>query len=166
MPAHFEVFVGFEEFLVGEEVGELGEGGVAGVAFEDVGDEEGVEVVQEDGVDLGTADDEDVGVLKIEFGEVARRVNDVDALCRPIGIAGEDDVLAIGQGAPDGFVGFAAHDDGVAAGGALEEFEVLGELPRKVATPADDAVGGHRDDAGELDAVHTETAALMCGCGS
>jgi len=41
--ADFEVVVGFEDFVVGEEVGEGGEGGVAGVGLEDVGDEEVVE---------------------------------------------------------------------------------------------------------------------------
>ena len=166
MPAHLELLVGFEELFVGEEVSKLGEGGVAGVTLEDVGDEEGAEVIEEGCVDLGTADDVDVRVLQFEFGEVSGFMDDIHAFCGPLGITSEDDVLAFGEGAPDGFVGLATHDDGVAAGGALEKLEVLGEVPWKVATPTDDAVRGHRNNAGELKIVHTEMAALMCGCGS
>ena len=44
--------VGFEDFVVGEEVGERGEGGVAGMGLQDVGDEEVVEERQEQGVDF------------------------------------------------------------------------------------------------------------------
>ncbi len=145
--------VGFEDFVAGEEVGEQGEGGVAGVGFEDVGDEEVVEVVEEGGVDLGTADDEDVGVLEVKVLEIGGVVDDGDAFGRPLAIAGEDDVLALGEGATDGFVGLAAHDDGVAAGGAFEEGEILGEVPGEVAASADDAVGGHGDDAGEVEGI-------------
>lgn len=79
MPPDFEIVEGLEDFLVGEEVGEFGEGGVAGVVFEDVGDEEVVEVFEKGAVNLGAADDEDMGVLEFEISEVGGVVDDVDA---------------------------------------------------------------------------------------
>lgn len=67
-----------------------------------------------------------------------------------VGIAGEDDVLALGEGAADGVEGFAPHHDGMAGGLFFEEFEVFGEVPRKGAIASDDAFGGHGNDGGEF----------------
>lgn len=62
------------------------------------------------------------------------------------GGAAKDDVASIGQWAADGFMCFPSHDDRMAEGQGLEEFEVFGEVPWQRAGPADEAVGGHGDD--------------------
>ena len=81
--ADFEGVVLFEEFAGGEGGLEFGEEGVAGEGFVETGDEEIVEGGKEEAIDLGSADDEDVGVDEREVREVVRSMDDVDALVVP-----------------------------------------------------------------------------------
>ena len=94
------------------------------------------------------ADDEDFWGIGTGGGKVGKGANESDSVTRGEG-GTEDDVLASGKRSADGFEGGAAHEDGVTEGGALEELEVFGEVPRKGAVATDDAVGGHGDDGGE-----------------
>ncbi len=65
------------------------------------------------------------------------------------GAAGDDEIAAGGEGFLLEFVeGFAAHDDGLAAGHALKMLEVGGNMPGEMAVLADEAGGSHGDDEG------------------
>lgn len=62
-----------------------------------------------------------------------------------MGLAGDDDVGAAGQGAVLGgeaVPGFAPHDDGCAECGAFEVCEVFGQVPGHFAVAPDGAVAG------------------------
>ena len=62
----------------------------------------------------------------------------------------DNDGCAIRQGPPNGFEGFAAHNDRVARGELFEPLEILGQMPRDAIALADDAIQGHRCDRFEL----------------
>lgn len=58
-------------------------------------------------------------------------------------LAADDDIAPPWQGATEGFVGFATHDDRVPQSEGLEVLEVLWQAPGHGVVVADDAVGGH-----------------------
>lgn len=93
-------------------------------------------------------------------------MNHLDSWSGPVGIACEHDVAAHGQRAANGIKGFAAHDDGVACGGALEKREILGQMPWQGARVTDDPVGSHGDNSGEV-GLHGEAMgwfpSVQCG---
>ena len=72
-----------------------------------------------------------------------------DTFRRPGAFAGEHDILPPGERPADGVVGFAPHDHRVAAGGTLEEPEVLREVPREGVVPADHPLRSHGNDGGK-----------------
>ena len=139
----------FEDLAVREFLCKLGEKGVAGVVLFDVGDDQRAEPGQQGAVDFGTADDVGGACLAHGAGDFARIVDDGDAGMAPAAVAGEHDVLSLGQGSTNGIEGFAAHDDGVAAGGFFEKGEVFGKVPRQGVVAANDTFRGHGDNANE-----------------
>lgn len=158
MAVDLEVVAGEEEFA-GVEVGL--EGREKGVAFGveiDAGEEEFGAAREEGGVEFGAADEVEVfsGGRGGDFFESAE-----DARTGDLGRSREDPVFTTGEGFSNGVVGFAAHEDDVAEGGAFEKFQVLGEVPRDAALEADGAVAGHGGDGD-----HTAMGALMAGWGS
>ena len=58
--------------------------------------------------------------------------------------------------------GASAHDDGVARGDGLEAFQVVGQPIDQFVLKADGSVLCYS----YYDGNHTDTVALMCGCGS
>ena len=148
-----------EEEFAGVEVGV--EGREKGVAFGvevDAGEEDFGAAGKEGGVEFGAADE-----VEIFFG---RGLGDFvegaeDAHAGDLGRSREDPVFTAGEGFSNGVVGFAAHEDDVAEGGAFEKSEVLGEVPGDAAVEADGAVAGHGGDGD-----HTAMGALMAGWGS
>jgi len=126
----------------------LGEVGVASVGMMDVSDIKFIKLVEEEVVDLRAADDEDLrvgGILKIVGG-----VDDRDSLMTPFVAMGEDDVFTFRERAPDGVESGAAHEDGMTEGCFFEEFEILRQVPGKVAVFSDDTIIGHGYDGGEF----------------
>ena len=89
---------------------------------------------EEEPVDLLTADHKEITAIQfvLEFLQFVEGADDGHAswngLCGHK--AGEDDVLTTGERPADRRVGFASHEDGVTHGGRLEEFEILGQMPR------------------------------------
>ena len=87
-----------------------------------------------------------------------------------VGLPRDDDVSALGQRSANRIVGLAAHDDRVARRGPLEVLEILWEVPRQPAVPADYTVAGNRHDQRERRQSgrrvgHTATGALIRGWG-
>jgi len=73
----------------------------------------------------------------------------VDAFMGPVAVPCDDDVGAVGQWAADGFKGFSAHQDGVAAGQGFKALEVLREVPKEGIATAYEAILIVGDDEGE-----------------
>ena len=145
---------GFEQdFLVLETRMEGREVGLAGVFLVDMADDPFRQPGFESGVDFRAADDIDRAVEAGQLGEVGGVVDGFDAGPGPIAIPGEDDVAAPWQGAADGFVGPAAHDDRVAGGALFEKGQISREVPGQRALATDDAGGCHGDDGNEAKAL-------------
>ena len=83
-------------------------------------------------------------------------MNDGGSLRRPVGVAGQDDILPVREGSANRVPCFAPHDDGVPGGVTLEELEVFWKVPGQATVFADDAICGHRDDGGKLDFLFQE----------
>jgi len=122
IPPHREGLVGFDDFDVWEIGLEGCEVGIALVGLVDVADEPFIDAVGECAIDFSSADDEDLFIRDRDLGGI---VDDIDTLMRPIAIAGEDDVAALGERAADGFKGFTSHQHRMAEGGFFEEREVF-----------------------------------------
>ena len=120
---------------------------------------------QHAGIQLSTANHHDFLVLQLQRFQLSQVGNDHRALGHVVGIAGEHNILAPRQRAPQTFPGLAAHEDGMPHGDALEELQVLLQAPGDAIVQADTAGGIHGHHSCETE-THTETAALMCGCGS
>jgi hypothetical protein len=99
--------------------------GNARVAFENMADEQIIQHGQERRVDFRAADDENPAFDSRQVFKLLGPVDHLHALDRPVRIAGQHDVPALGQRAADGFVGFPAHHDRVAGGRPFEEREIL-----------------------------------------
>lgn len=92
-------------------------------------------------VDLGAADDEDLGLGLNHLESLGEGRRDIDPLDGKRGIAGEDDIAAAGELAlGEGFVGTAAHDDRLAESEGLEVLEILADVDKLVAVVAYGAV--------------------------
>jgi len=124
----------------------------------DVSNDQFVETGEKESVDFGSTDHEEAGVQEFESAESVRVVNHFDSLVPPVGIAGENDILAVGKRAADGVEGLSPHHDGMAGGGLFEKTQIFGKVPGETTVFPDDAVWGHGDNGGES---HTATGALM-----
>ena len=65
-----------------------------------------------------------------------------------IRVGTEDDVFSSGQWPTDGFMSFAAHQNGLAPGNGFEAFEVGGKMPGQAIVLTDHAVGRCCDNEG------------------
>lgn len=158
MAADFELVAGEKDFALVEFLLERGKECVA-LRFEVHAGEEDFGASREElGVELGTADEVDIFSFG-RGGDFFKGAEDLDS--GNIRRARENPVVTAGEGFPDRFVGFAAHEDDMAKSGALEKFQILREMPRDAAAEADRAIPGHRGDGD-----HTEIGALMAGWGS
>ena len=158
MPADFEFGGGEEDFAGVKLVLEGRQEGVAGCLEVHAGEEDFGAAREECGVEFGAADEVKIFSLG-RGGDFLERAKNLRA--GDFGLAGEDPILASGEGFSDRVVGLAAHEDDMAKRGAFEKFQILGEVPRDAALEADRAVAGHRDDGD-----HIEIGALMAGWGS
>lgn len=111
-------------------------------------------------VDFTAADDEDF-VDPVFFGDFGGLVDglvdgfDEDGAFTGGFAAADHDMGAARQGfAAQRVPGLAAHDHRLAHGGALEMFEILGNVPRDFVVFPDHMVPGHRDNGGNLDIAH------------
>ncbi len=130
MSADGEGWLLAEDFAVRKFIRKFGESGVAGVVLFDVGDDQFAHLWQQGAIDFGAADDVGGAFSCYCAGDLGGIVDHGDSGMGPVAIAGEDDVLSLGQRATDRIEGFAAHDDGVTAGGFFEKGKILGQVPR------------------------------------
>ena len=117
-------------------------------------------VGQHEFINLSTADNHDLLMLKFHVAELFEVMDDCGSRSYVISRAGEDDILSAGQGTPKRFPRFAPHQDGVAKGKTLEELEVFRKLPRHGVIESDCAVCSHGNYTCEC-RHHTEMGALM-----
>ena len=146
--------------------GEFGEEGVAiGNIRRDNGPVDGTYHGKTGFVDVSPTYDE--GLLRLHYCGVPQRLAQAvyynDARGGKEGIPGHYDIGAFRQWPADATEGLAAHDDGVAQGGALEELQIGRQVPGDFAILADGiaAVGG--DYGGEFHGVKVgyRTASLQ-----
>ena len=121
-----------------------------------MGDQKFIGKWQEKLVNLGATNDENFWADEPNFLQVLRLVNNVRTLCRPVGITGEDNALPVGKWLTNGVPGFTPHDDRVSCGVALEELEVLREIPGQATFFADDPLRGHGNNGGEFESLFQE----------
>src|SRR6478752_2253 len=124
-----------------------GDGPVRGLV--DLGHEEAGGIRHRLAVDLSPADDEDLLGVGDERERVGERVRDLDAGRGPVALPGHDDAAPTGQRAHR-VEGAPAHHHRVAHRRALEELQVLREVPRHGQAVADDPVAPDGDDHGHV----------------
>ena len=107
----------------------------------DFGDVEFLNSGEEESIDLLTPYHEEVTSIG-RFLDLLHGAYDGDAGSFRHG-AGEDDIFPTWERLADRLVSLPAHEDSVAHGGRLEEFEILGEMPRDGAGIPDNAVFRH-----------------------
>lgn len=140
------------------------EGREEGVALEgpcNAGDDEAIHQRQGFGIDLGAADDEGRGSAR-QRGGLGQRAGCFHPGVLPLGIAGDDDVAAVGQRPADRFEGLAAHQDGMPRGGAFEVGQVFRQMPGQGVADADAVVEVGGDDDGELAGRSAHAGAVLC----
>lgn len=100
------------------------------------------------GVNLRAADHKSLAVTREPDG-VCQRQGRLNAGMRPGWVACHHDVPSVGQGSANRIEGFAAHDDRVATGSALEESQVFREAPWQGVAYADTTMSLGGNDEGE-----------------
>src|SRR5699024_9503626 len=119
-------------------------------------------------IDLGAANDANDRSLMAAGDGLLETVTKQGPIGLIVRVAGDDQVLAPGQGAADGLPGFAAHHNGVAQGGLFEMSQIPRQVPGQGIVVADAAVLSisHNQTQDRSIHGHTATGALMCGWGS
>jgi len=116
----------------------------------ELGQVDTVDAGEEEVVDSSAADDKSLFGPIALFQGVLNVVAEVGAGGLVVFLASDNDIISAGKDAADGFVGFAAHDDGMGHGKLLEAFEVFGQAPKEPVVFTDGAVFTHGDDNGKL----------------
>ena len=113
-------------------------------------------------VNFTSAHNEAVGTLECRHCGFDRGKH-LDALGRPVCLAGHHHVAPARQRTPERIKGLAAHDDGESARLFLKKFEVVGQVPQQIVAATNGAV----QVVGNNRVQHqTATGAGMCGCES
>ena len=105
-------------------------------------------------VDLAPPDDEDLASHAADLKRLVHAAHHEAAGALKVGLSGEDNVAAVGQGAlGQGVERATAHEDGMAHGEASEMLHIGRQMPRHSVTQADGTVlvkGGNESDHIEM----------------
>ena len=110
-------------------------------------EDDGVSQWQGQGIYLCAAGNENLFAPGAQVQGLVQALDGGASLEAAVFIAADDNGGAAGQGAADGFIGLAAHDQDMIHGGGLEPLQFLRDVPGDGVSSADDPVGSHgRDD--------------------
>lgn len=123
---------------------------------------QGIGQRQNSTIQLPAADAEDFDFLLTNVQRCRKgRDNSADRMGTEQGGAADDNIAAAGKRITDGFIGPAAHDQGVPHGDGFEMCSVLGELPGDGILEADDPMSGQSGDDDQFHASFFHQALLV-----